>query len=135
MRVVIDTNCFLAMIPKVSPFRQVFDAFRANQFELAVSTDILAEYAEIFSQRMTPAIADNLLELIDKQTNTARIEIYYRWALITADYDDNKFVDCAISAGANYIVTHDRHFDALAAREFPAVTCISLTKFMALLDP
>ncbi len=101
MRVVIDTNCFLAIIPKVSPFRSIFDAYRARKFELAVSTEILDEYAEIFGQRMTPYIANNLLELIDKQSNTLRTEIYYRWAAITEDYDDNKFVDCAISAGAD----------------------------------
>lgn len=47
MRVVIDTNCFLVSIPKISPYRPVFDAYRTGQFELAVSTDVLAEYAEI----------------------------------------------------------------------------------------
>ncbi len=88
MRVVIDTNCFLVIIPKISPYRQVFDAYRAMQFELAVSTDILAEYAEIFGQRMTPFIADNILELTEKQANTIKTEIYYRWGHITIDYDD-----------------------------------------------
>ena len=33
MRVVIDTNCFLAIIPKVSPFRAIFDAYRKKQFD------------------------------------------------------------------------------------------------------
>ncbi len=91
MRVVIDTNCFLAILPKVSPYRSVFDAYRAGRFELAVSTDILSEYVEVFGQRMTPLIADNVLELIDKQANTVKTEIYYRWGHITVDYDDNKF--------------------------------------------
>lgn len=133
MRVVIDTNCFLAIIPKISPYRPVFDAYRSKQFELAVSTEILEEYAEIFEQRMSPLIADNLLELIDKQTNTVKSEIYYRWGLITVDYDDNKFVDCAVSAGANYIVTNDRHFDVLRTKNFPTVICLTVTEFMSLL--
>ncbi len=88
MRVVIDTNCFLVIIPKISPYRQGFDAYRTRQFELAVSTDVSAEYAEIFGQRITPMIADNILELIDKQANTIKTEIYYRWGHITIDYDD-----------------------------------------------
>ena len=130
MRVVIDTNCFLAIIPKISPYRPVFDAYRGKQFELAVSTKILHEYAEVFGRRMTPFIADNLLELVDKQDNTFKAEIYYRWALITADYDDNKFVDCALSAGADYIVTQDRHFNELTAHAFPTVKSISLPEFL-----
>lgn len=133
MRVVIDTNCLLVIIPKVSLYRSVFDAYRSRQFELAVSTEVLDEYAEILGQRMTPLIADNLLELMDKQTNTIRIEIYYRWGAITEDYDDNKYVDCAVAAGADYIVTHDRHFNVLSTIEFPRVKCIKLDEFMLLL--
>lgn len=133
MRVVIDTNCFLAIIPKVSPYRPVFDAYRSKRFELAVSTEILEEYAEIFGRRMTPLIADNLLELIGKQTNTIKSEIYYRWGLITADYDDNKFVDYAVSAGVDYIITNDRHFDVLRTKNFPTVACLNLAEFMSLL--
>ncbi|MEZ0539087.1 putative toxin-antitoxin system toxin component, PIN family [Fibrella arboris] len=129
MRIVIDTNCFLAIIPKLSPYRAVFDAYRTGAFELAVSTEVLAEYAEIFGARMTPAIAENLLELIDRQTNTVRTEIFYRWGLITADYDDNKFVDCALSSGADFIITNDHHFDMLKSRDFPKVNCLTLSYF------
>ncbi|AUD04753.1 putative toxin-antitoxin system toxin component, PIN family [Spirosoma pollinicola] len=134
MRVVIDTNCFLAIIPKISPYRRVFDSYRSQQFELAVSNEITEEYAEIFEKRMTRFIADNLLELVDKQPNTAKTEICYRWGLITADYDDNKFVDCAVSAGADYIVTNDRHFDVLQTKKFPSVQCLTLTEFIACPD-
>jgi uncharacterized protein len=133
MRVVIDTNCFLAIIPKISPYRPVFDAYRNQQFELAVSTEILNEYAEIFGQRMTPAIADNILELLDRQPNTIKTEIYYRWGAITDDYDDNKFVDCAVSSMADYIITHDKHFNVLKIKEIPKVVCLKLAEFMELL--
>ena len=36
MRVVIDNNCFLAIISKVSRYCPIFDAFRQGKFELAV---------------------------------------------------------------------------------------------------
>jgi predicted nucleic acid-binding protein len=79
---------------------------------------------------MTANIADNLLELIDKQPNTAKTEIYYRWGLITVDYDDNKFVDCAVSAAADYIVTNDKHFQVLHMKTLPSVKCLTLAEFM-----
>ena len=66
MRIVLDTNCLLAIIPKVSPYRFVFDCFRSGRFELAVSSEILLEYQKIAAQKMTPQIAENILELLLK---------------------------------------------------------------------
>ena len=44
--------------------------------------------------------------------------------------DDNKFVDCAIGAGADYIVSEDAHFRALETTPFPKVNVIRLNRFM-----
>ena len=134
MRIVMDTNFFLAIVPKISPFRPVFDAYRRQDFELAVTTDILEESEEIFGRKMTPQIAPNLLELIDKQPNTIYTEVYYCWNLIRRDPDDNKHVDCAIAASADYIVTNDSHFSDLNEVDFPIVRYISLQSFMNLLQ-
>ena len=41
--------------------------------------------------------------------------------LIQSYSDDNKFVDCCITANAQYIVSNDRHFDILKHIEFPHV--------------
>ncbi|UHG90772.1 putative toxin-antitoxin system toxin component, PIN family [Spirosoma oryzicola] len=134
MRIVLDTNCLLAITPKISPFRPIFDAFRSGKFELAVSSEILTEYHEIAGQKMTPQIAENIIELILKQDNTVQTEIFYRWQLITIDPDDNKFVDTAISSGADYIVTNDAHFRALRDIPFPKVAVISIQDFLSLLQ-
>jgi predicted nucleic acid-binding protein len=54
---------------------------------------------------------------------------YYRFNLITKDYDDNKFVDCCISSNASYIVTNDHHFDVLKGIKFPRVNVINAMSF------
>ena len=43
---------------------------------------------------------------------TQIINTFCKFNLITADPDDNKFIDCAVAAQAKYIVTEDRHYDA-----------------------
>ena len=131
MRIVLDTNCLLAIIPKISPFRFVFDSYRSGKFELAISSEILLEYNEICSQKMTPQISENIIELILKQPNTVKTEIFYRWSLITADHDDDKFTDTAISSGADYLITNDSHFRVLTDIPFPKVTVLTLQDFMA----
>lgn len=134
MRVVIDTNCFLAIIPKISPYRPIFDSFRKAKFELAISTEILNEYSEIFTEKMTPEISENLLELILKQTNSIHTEIFYRWGLIHLDYDDNKFVDTAISSISDYVVTVDGHFKVLKDILFPKVNVLNLNEFLEIIE-
>ena len=135
MRVVIDTNCFLAILPRKSIYRPIFDAYRQGRFELAISTEVLNEYAEIFSHKMSHAISENIIELILKQPNTLESDVYYNWGLIAADYDDNKFTDLAISSNSDFIITFDRHFDILKTIPFPKVQVIDTNVLFALLNP
>ena len=50
--------------------------------------------------------------------------------LITADPDDNKFVDCAFAANADYLVSEDSHFDILKKTSFPKLNLVTLDEFM-----
>jgi putative PIN family toxin of toxin-antitoxin system len=134
MRVVIDTNCFVAIIPKRSIYRPIFDAYRQGRFELAVSTEVLNEYSEIFTKIMSFEISENIIELILKQPNTLNSEIYYYWNLIAADNDDNKFSDLAISTNSDFIISLDKHFDILKTIPFPKVQVIGLDDFLAIIS-
>lgn len=58
-----------------------------------------------------------------------QIEPYFHLNLITADPDDNKFVDCAFAGNAHYIVTNDRHFRVLQKIEFPTISTITAEVF------
>ena len=54
--------------------------------------------------------------------------------LITADPDDNKFVDCALNAGADFIVTNDRHFNVLKNIDFPKINVIDIDTFKSIIS-
>lgn len=57
-------------------------------------------------------------------------ESYFRFHLLSdVDKDDDKFVDCAITAGADYIVTEDSHFDRLKQIPFPQLNVLTLDEF------
>ncbi len=53
--------------------------------------------------------------------------------LIQADENDNKFVDCAFSAGASCIVSNDAHFKILNEVEFPRIFVLNIKYFVELL--
>ena len=58
-----------------------------------------------------------------------RVEPRFHWRLVTADPDDDKFVDAYLAAGADALVTHDAHFDILKDLDFPPVTVLSADEF------
>ena len=97
---------------------------------MCVTTEILNEYVEILQRETTENFASIMLEVILNNPNTLFINIFYKFNLITADPDDNKFIDCAIAAQAKYIVTEDHHYDALRDLEFPKVDIIGLDEAM-----
>lgn len=128
-QVVLDTNCLLMSLPKTSPYRIVWNHFMAGKYVLCVSNEILEEYQEVLAIKTTPSIASNVISTILNCQNIRLITPYYRFGLITSDADDNKFVDCAITSGADYIVTNDTHFDILEHTPFPKVSSLSIKDF------
>lgn len=128
--VVIDTNCLLQIISRKSPYRPIWDAFLEGRYQLCVSNEILEEYQEIMEQQITPSVAENVVLLILNKTNTVLVDPHFRMGIITSDPDDNKFVDCAFAAGADYLVSEDSHFDVLRHTPFPLLSLVTLDEFM-----
>lgn len=60
-------------------------------------------------------------------------DVYYKWHLINADEDDNKFVDCAVAGNVDYLISNDKHFNELKAVEFPKLIVLTIDEFMDLL--
>ena len=102
--------------------------------ELCVSSEILVEYEEILQRLTDLRTAKYVIELIINNPYTLFITPYFKFNLITADLDDNKYIDCAISANAKYIVTEDHHFDVLKRCDFPKVDVIRLDAFLVELE-
>lgn len=110
----------------------IWEAFRAGKYTLCVSNEILFEYHEILAMRYNNLIANTVLKELIETPNIERINPTYRFNLITTDPDDNKFVDCAIIAGATYIVSNDRHFRELDKYDFPKVDLRTLSEFLSI---
>jgi putative PIN family toxin of toxin-antitoxin system len=116
-------------------FRPVFDAICSGRITLAVSNEIMTEYEEVLCRYTTGVIAANVLEFLLIKPNVEKIEPFYKWNLIPGDADDNKFVDVAIAAQAEYIVTNDRHFDVLTNVKFPYIRHVKAEDFLQILKP
>ncbi len=130
-KVVLDTNCLIASLAKTSKTYDVWKALYEGRYILCVSNDILDEYQEIIEQKTNSMIAENVIQYLINSEFVEFVTPYYHFELISADHDDNKFVDCAIAANATYIVTNDKHYAPLKDKSFPKLVVIGLLEFAA----
>lgn len=130
-RIVLDTNCLLQSLPSKSPYHKIWTDILDGHIQLCVNTEILNEYEEILSGKTTKEIAHNVVEAIARLSTTFFQDAYFHFGLITTDTDDNKFVDCAIAADAEYIVTNDKHFEVLNSIPWPKLSVINIKEFVA----
>ncbi len=77
MKVILDTSALIASFAKNSPFRSIYSVLLEGKYELAVSTEILLEYAEKIEEKTTPSISHNLLELLTILPNVRLQKIFY----------------------------------------------------------
>jgi putative PIN family toxin of toxin-antitoxin system len=133
-KIVLDTNCLISSLSKRGQYYPVWKGLQAGEFILCVSTDILEEYAEIITQKMSVEVATNVIHLLLESKFVELIDPYFRLQLIEADHDDNKFVDCAFAANATYIVSDDKHYDVLKEVDFPQILILKLKEFLRLLQ-
>jgi len=133
MKIVLDTNCLLPAIFCDSPYYWLWDSFCAGKFTLCCSTDMFNEYEELLSDFYSPEISESVMQTITNSINVEQVMPFYKWNLIPADPEDNKFVDCALNAGADYIVTNDRHFNILKTLDFPPIKVIDIETFKSIL--
>lgn len=131
-RIVLDTNCLLAILPSQSPYHKVWTDFLNGNIELCVSTDILIEYEEILSQKTSVYFADLILIALINRPNLIRITPTWHFNIIQSDPDDNKFVDCAVCGQAEFIVSKDKHYKILEKIDFPYLNLLTLQEFVAL---
>ncbi len=132
-KVVLDTNILLVSISQKSKLHWIFENLLNEKYTLCVTTDILAEYAEIIEQHMGTIASESALGVLENLNNVELITSYYKFDLLK-DKEDNKFVDCAIASNANYIVSHDKDFNLLKQIEFPKVEVIDISQFKEILS-
>ena len=134
MKIVLDTNCLLASLSRHSKYYPVWKGLQTGKFVLCLTNDILMEYEEIIGLKTSAEVAKNVVALLLKSKNVEFVDAFFKWRLIEADHDDDKFVDCAFAANATYIVSDDKHLDVLKTVVFPKISVLKLIQFLQTLQ-
>lgn len=135
MRVVIDTNVLLVSVFPQGKYHWLYEMIEREKIEVLITNDILLEYEEIISRKLSIEVARNLIQMLLFSNNVLKVDIFYQWNLIDADPDDNKFIDCAIAGGADYLISNDKHFNTLLTNPFPGIKKLTLQEFEEIVNP
>ena len=135
MRAVLDPNVLVsAAISPAGPPRQILTAWIDERFELIASPALLDELAEVlarpkFQRFITAAVATELIDGL--ATDAVTVADPSELPGVTPDPDDDYLVALARVAGADYLVSGDRHLLGLTDPDPPV---LSPRQFRDLLD-
>ena len=127
MRVVIDTNILVsAAIAGRKPATIITWVINQPDYEWVVSEEILAEYQEVLSRRklkLTDVQKERWLNLIQGSTKLIDVSIEIDFP---RDQKDAKFIACALSANADFLITGDRDFTEVQSLGNTLIISVSL---------
>jgi putative PIN family toxin of toxin-antitoxin system len=111
-KVVLDTNVVVLAHLKAGGLEAfVLDLALASKLQLYVSAEILEEYEGVLRRPhfdIDPKKVTQSIQLIKKKARRLKPT---RSLSVSPDPDDNRFLECAEAAGADYLVTgNKRHF-------------------------
>jgi putative PIN family toxin of toxin-antitoxin system len=130
LRLVIDTNILVSAALKPNGLqRTVLLLAIAKPARLYVTEAVLVEYREVLARpefKIRRGLRQQLLQLIK---NHAQLVTPARALQVANDPDDNKFLECADAARADYLITgNQRHFPkfwkqtkVITSREFISI--------------
>lgn len=123
MRIVLDTNVFIAAALKSGFAREIIElAGKKDLLILITSEDILAELRHKLLSKFekSESSVDLYIDTIRNVSNV--VEIKEKVSVITRDPDDNKIIECAVSGEADLIVSADQ--DLIKLKKFRGIGII-----------
>ncbi len=114
MRVVLDTNILVSACWKPDGLEaQVADLAITGNITACVSPQVLAEYRDVLSRRKLASVTGRAQQLLAALQRTAVSVEATTPITESVDDDDNRFLECAVAAAADYLITGNlRHYPA-----------------------
>jgi putative PIN family toxin of toxin-antitoxin system len=128
-RVVFNTNILISgLLWRGKPYQCLLLA-RSGIVQPVYCPPMLAELTD--KLRHTFGFSENRIQavLYDLQRVAERVDIADSLRVVAADPDDDKFIECAVAAGAAVIVSGDHHL--LDLGKYGAIQILTAAEFLA----
>ena len=128
IRIVLDTNVIVSALVFGGVPRAVLELTAARRCELFYSEPIQAEVRRVLEEKFgwAPAMLQRVLPVL-----WSTGELVVPGTIVEAvpdDPDDNRILECALGAKANFVVSGDHHL--LALRRYKSISIVSSRQFL-----
>ena len=130
-KVVVDTNIYISAIFWGGKPREVVDLGRDENMLIFTSSDIEREIAEKLRTKFRLDEEETNQIISDFSTFTIPVKIKKQIQAVLDDPDDDKFIECAVSCGADFIVSGDQHL--LRIKEYAGIKILTAAEFLPLI--
>jgi len=138
MKAVLDANVFVsALISTRGTPRQIVDLWRDEAFELIISAVILDEIGRVLRYPRIAALhklaepeLQTFLALLGEESRVVEPAERLR---VSPDEPDNRYIECALAGGADYLVTGDK-LHLMPIGEYEGIRIVSPATFLAILE-
>jgi putative PIN family toxin of toxin-antitoxin system len=132
LKVVFDTNIYISalVIPGGNAEKAYVHAIEGD-FELCTSVAILTELARKLDEKFGWE-RQKIAQLITSISHLATVFQTTPWLKVVSDDPDNRVLECALKAAANFIVTGDKHL--LRLKTYEHLEIIRLSTFLTMLQ-
>jgi putative PIN family toxin of toxin-antitoxin system len=114
VRVVLDTNVLISAALKPGGLEAaVVKLVMEGRLEAWVTSEVLAEYEEVLARPKFAGVRETSRGILDILQTRARRTTALTTATLALDEDDNRFIECADAAQAEFLITGNlRHYPA-----------------------
>ena len=132
LKVVIDTNVYISAIFWGGNPRKIIELGRDGKINIYTSNDIIKEITEVLLNKFKLNYDDVERIFLDFSSFTILVKPFQPLKIIKQDPDDDKFLECAISCNANYIISGDRHL--LNLKEYKGIRIVNSSEFLQIIN-
>lgn len=128
-KVVLDTNIFISAILFKGEPGKIIDLAITETIEVYISDSILKEIEQVLIKKfnLSPLIVRTIIDEIKDYAVVVRPKI--KLNIIKADPPDNRVLECALEAKADFIVSGDKKH-LLSLKKFKKIPLLSATQFL-----
>jgi uncharacterized protein len=130
IRVVLDTNTVISALLFSGTAARLVSLWQSRRIIVLVSREILKEYLRVLAYPKFQLSDQEIRQLVEEEllpfVETVRVR--RRLAVVRRDPDDDKFLECAVTGRARYLVTGDRDLRELDS--FRGITILTVGEFL-----
>jgi putative PIN family toxin of toxin-antitoxin system len=132
IEVTADANIYISALEFKGVPLEILNRARRGTFRLSISEPVLDDVRRVLRDKFRWPSDDLDAAITELGAFTTKVKPTETLAVVEADPDDDRILECAVASGSQYIVTGDK--DLLRLGSYSGIQIVTVADFLKLLD-